>query len=299
MQEEFEEYPIAYSIDNAILMHRDAHFAGSFPIMLEYYAKNGKGVNSEFEISRIRELWETEQKTGQNLSVLMLSGAEAEKVARARKSYLDLRSLYTKSAGHKKTFPLLIADLILAEEEEVPEAIQAVIAQKGAVVTLLIDLLRSEDFHDPLFPGYGEAPALAAKCLGMIADKRSLISLFEAIGSEDFFNEDIILEALHSIGQPAKTFLLKVLHGRPLTIDNEHAALALSWFKDDPEVSASCLKILQEIDLPKNELLATFLVLACESLTPPLRQELLAIAGHPKISKALRNDILIIASSNR
>ena len=71
----------------------------------------------------------------------------------------------------------------------------------------LIDLLRNEDFYDPLFPGYGEAPVLAAKCLGLIGDKRAIISLFEAIGEGDFFNEDIILDALHVIGNPARDFL--------------------------------------------------------------------------------------------
>jgi HEAT repeat protein len=295
--DELEEIPIAYSIDNAILMHRDIHFGGDFSIMLDYYKKGGKGVNKEFAIERIEEMYQTEQKTGKNLSVLMLSGAEAEKVAKIRKAYQDLRDLYSKKSA-KNRIPKLIADLILAEDEETERAIQACVAEKSAIVPALIDLLRSKEFYDPLYPGYGDAPALAAKCLGMIGDKRAIISLFEAIGEEDFFNEDIILEALQTIGEPAKAFLLKVLHARPITSDNEHAAVALISFRNDPEVSAFCLNMLKDLDLKKQAPLATYMVLACEGLSEPSQQKLLLeMADQPNTPKTLRQDILAVAKS--
>ncbi len=295
--EEFENYPIAYSIDNAILMHRDVHFGGNFAIMLDYYTKEGRGICPDFDIARIQELYQSEQQTGNNLSPLLLSGAEAEKVSLAKQSYRQLRDLY-QLRNPKSILPRLIADLILAEDdEEAQRAMQAAAAEKTAIVPALIDLLRNEDFYDPLFPGYGQAPVLAAQCLGLIGDKRAIISLFEAIGEGDFFNEDTMLDALHAIGEPAKIFLLKVLHGRPLTMDNEQAAIALIRFKNDAEVAAACLQTLHEIDLNKNLALATYLVLVCEGLPADMRQELLALAENPATPKSIRQDIIAVAKS--
>lgn len=266
--DEEEDFSLTDSIDTQILMHRDAHFGGKFEFMLEYYDKGGKGVNPEFEIDRIRALAETERQSGQNLSGVMLSGPDAEKVAAARLAYKGFHDLY-EAKKPKNSLPVLIADLILSEDDEPTKEIEAIVAQKGAAVPLLIDLLRSAHFSDPLFPGYGYAPALAVQCLGKIGDKRALISLFEAIGEGDFFNEDVILDALKSIGQPAKEFLLKVLHSRPLNYDNERAAIALERFKDDPEVSKTCLEMLTSPEIRKMVPLALYLTLVCEGLTSP------------------------------
>ena len=77
--DDFEDLPIAYSIDNAILMHRDAHFGGSFDLMLEYYRKEGKGICKEFDIDRIKELPHTEKSAGKNLSPLCFQGQKQKR----------------------------------------------------------------------------------------------------------------------------------------------------------------------------------------------------------------------------
>lgn len=292
-----EAFPIAYSIDNLILMHRDAHFGGDFDIMLDYYKKNGRGASMEFDIEKIQELADTQHAEGKDLSPLLLSGAEAERIAHSRQSYKNLREL-CESNNKKNLVPKLIAELILSEDEELPAAIEAVTAEKTAIVPALIELLRSEEFYDPLAPGYGLAPTLAAECLGKIGDKRAIISLFEAIGSGDFFNEDTVLSALKAIGEPAKNFLLKVLHAKPLTSDNEQAAIALIIFKDDPEVASACLNMLKELDIKKHTALATYLILACEGLSSQNEQiEFLAIAEKPETPKNIRLDIAAVAKS--
>ncbi|MEI8365685.1 MAG: hypothetical protein WCF65_04620 [Parachlamydiaceae bacterium] len=292
--DDYEDFPIAYSIDNAILMHRDAHFGGDFATMLRYYKEGGSGVDQDFDIERIEELARMERAQGSDLAPLMLSGAEAEKVADARKAYRDLRELCENNTS-KSPVARLIAELVLSESEELPAAIQAVVAEKTAIVPALIDLMRSEEFHDPLFPGYGDAPALAAECLGLIGDKRAIISLFEAIGNEDFFNEDIVFDALKAIGAPAKEFLLRVLHSRPITGDNERAAVALMKFRYDPEVATACLKMLQEIDLNKYLPLATYLVLACEGVSTQQEKDTLRSFGdNPSTPKTLRLDIAAV-----
>jgi HEAT repeat protein len=292
--EDFDNFPITYTIDNQILMHRDAHFGGDFALMLDYYNHEGKGVYKDFELSHIKELYQLQQKTGKDLAAFMLSGPEIEKIAKAKKAYKALRDVY--AIKHlKNKIPKLIADLILAENADTDAALEAVISEKNAIVPALVELLNNEDFCDPLFPGYGQAPALAAECLGKIGDKRAIIALFELIGEGDFFNDDIILKALHSIGDPAKTFLLKVAHGRPINHDNEKAAIALINFKDDPEVSLACLSLLKEIDIAQYEAFATYLVLACESLPKTSQSELIELASKTNTPKLIKQDIYELA----
>ncbi|MBA3815084.1 MAG: HEAT repeat domain-containing protein [Parachlamydiaceae bacterium] len=293
--EDFDNFPITYSIDNQILMHREAHFGGDFALMLDYYTNEGKGVNKEFELSRIEELAKLEQQTGKDLVTFMLSGPEIEKIGKAKKAYKDLREVYSVK-NPKNKIPKLIVDLIFAENADTDISVEAAIAEKSAIVPALVDLLRNEDYYDPLFPGYGQARALAARCLGKIEDKRAIISLYESIGEGDFFDDDLILSALHSIGEPAKSFLLKVVHGQPINHDNEQAAIALINFKEDPEVSLACLSILKEIDITKHEALATYLVLACEGLPKASQTQLIELADKLNTPKTIKQDIKVLAN---
>lgn len=286
-----EEFPITDSIDQAILMHRDAHFGGHFDFMLDYYKNPNKGVNEEFTLDKIIALADMERQMGTNLASLVLSGPDAEKVAKSKTAYKNLRSLYENPTKDKK-YALLIADLILSEEELPEKEIEAIVAEKGAIVRSLIELLRSEDYYDPLMPGYGKAPLLAAKCLGLIGDKRAIIALFEALGEGDFFDETIELEALKAIGEPAKEFLLNVVRARPLNDDNEKAAIALIQFKDDLSVASSCFQLLQVEDVKKNPILATYLVMACENINQTeFRQDFIKMSDDPTVDKMLRLDM--------
>ncbi len=298
LEETETPFPLTDATDNAILMHREVHFGGKFDLMIEYYESEGRGVVQEFDINRIRELNLIESKMKQDLAPLLLSGAEAEKIAEAKQIYQQLKTLYKGPDSPSKKFPKLIADLILAEEEDVDTAVEGIVTEKGAIVPILIDLVRSENFHDPLFPGYGLAPILATKCLGLIGDKRAIIALFESIGENDFIADDFALEALKNIGEPAKTFLLKVLHARPLTFDNERAAMALMGFKDDPEVVHKSLEMLKTLDLKKDFVLATDLILICEGLTDKEeRKEFAALQHQQGIPTMIKKDIQAIVKS--
>lgn len=286
-----EEYPLRDAVDLLIIMHREAHFGGQFAVMLDYYKQGGKGVQPEFEPNRIQELSDIETGLQQNLATLFLSGSDAEKVARSREMYKELRSLYESDRPETK-IPRLIADLILSEDPEATAEIAALSKERSSALSALIQLIRSEDLHDPLFPGYGLAPNLAIKCLGDIGDKRAIITLFESIGTGDFFDDNLALDALKAIGEPAKAFLLKVLNGKPLTEDNEKAAIALLAFKDDPEVSATALKLLQDSTVRKDPVLSTYLALACEGFKEEAeRAAYRSLASDPATSKALRLDM--------
>ncbi len=287
----FERFPMVDAIDHEILMHRDAHFGGLFSIMLDYYRQEGKGVQPEFDIARIEHLAHLEEQLKQNLAASFLAANEMQKVADAREAYQKLRAIYEVKKS-KTPYPRLIADLILSEEEEPEVEIAAIAAEKDKIVPMLIDLLRSEELYDPLFPGYGQAPFLAVQCLGRIGDKRAIISLFEALGQSDFFADDQIIKALKAIGKPARDFLLHVLNGRPLNEDNEKAAIALIAFKDDEEVANHCFDLLQKSDVQKDPCLPTYLVLACAGLQDPLRRQAFKVMFHDShLPSLLREDI--------
>lgn len=262
---ESEPSPLNDYDDILILMHREAHFGGSFAVMLEYYRNGGKGIYPAFEISRIEELAEQELQTGTNLAALLFTAKEAEEVKSAKDAYEALRKLYSQSSAKNK-YAKLIADLILAEEETPAKELEAIIQEKGEIVPHLIKLITSEEFYNPLFPGYGKAYIPAAEALGKIGDKRSLISLFESIGKGDFFDDEVPLRALKSIGEPAKAFLLKVVSGKPVTEDNEKAAIGLLAFKEDPQVALTCFETLKTLNLKQEAYLASYLILCCEGL---------------------------------
>ncbi len=296
-EQDIESIPLRSATDSEILMHREVHFGGNFMVMLEYYEKEGKGSCQEIEIEQIRNLAEIEERTQKNLAPLLLSGAEAEKVARAKEAYKKLRDLYEEESQPDK-YLLLIADLILSEEQDPKKEIAAITKEKSAIVSFLLELLHAESFYDPLFPGYGQGPLLAAKCLGIIGDKRAIISLFETIGQGDFFHEDVLLDALKAIGQPAKDFLLKVVQARPLNSDNECAAIALIHFKNDPEVAEICLRLLLEPEVRAQSPLSSYLALACEGLAEPQQQsQFRDLSDDPATPSVLALDIKAAAKS--
>ena len=289
----YESYPVVDAVDHEILMHRDAHFGGLFTIMLDYYRNEGKGVQPDFEIPRIERLKTLEEQLKENLAALFLASDEMEKVADSREAYQKLRGIY-EIANPRSIHPRLIADLILTEDLEAENEIAAVVAEKDLIVSALIELLKNDELHDPLFPGYGLAPSLIVTCLEKIGDKRAIISLFQALGQGDFFEDEQIVKALKSIGEPAKKFLLKVMHGRPLNEDNEKAIIALITFKDDPEVASASFKMLQEPDVMKDPCLHTYLILACEGLKDPAERKAYELLGHKMPLKQMQEDIKVI-----
>ncbi len=291
-ESESDEMPIGDTIDSNILMHRDVHFGGQFPIMIDYYRSGGKGVCPAFELSRIETLAKMEQDIGQNLAGVLLTGADAEKIAEAKEAYKGLRDLY-EIKNPKSPFPTLIADLILSEEDQPDIEIGTIVAQKNNIVPALMDLIRSDQFYDPLFPGYGLAPALAAKCLGLIGDKRAIIALFESIGNGDFFDDEVAFDALKAIGEPAKQFLLKVITGKPVNEDNHRAALALVHFTKDPGIAKSAWEILKKINFKHDDMIfASYLAYVCEGLKGTQEaMEFKALASNPDIPESLKLDI--------
>lgn len=288
-------FPLSDETTSLILMHREIHFGGKFSFMIDYYEKGGKGMQEEFSIDAIRQLQKWEEEMQQNLAALILSGPEAETIREARAIYQSLSDLYENETESNR-LPRLIADLILSEEEEPESEIEAIVREKADIVPSLIQIIRSEELYDPLYPGYGEAPHLAIKCLQQMGDQRALRSLFELIGRKDVQEEETILQALRAIGPPAKEFLLKILKSTPLTQDNERAAIALIHFREDPAVGAACLQLLLDPAIRKISPLSTYLALACEGLeSKEERQQFRSLLEDPHTPSILQIDLKQIA----
>lgn len=291
-----ERYELADSEDIDILMHRNAHFGGSFEVMLDYYQGEGKGIQEEFSPSRMEYLHSIEQKTGQDLSLQFFDSYERELVGRVREAYSKLRAIYD-STEDPEAPAKLIADLVLSEEEEPQEEITAIVKRGKLMVPYLLQLLNAQEFYLSIYPGYGQAPLLAAQCLGLIKDPEAIVPLFEALKSGDFFTEESVVGALAAIGDQAKAFLLRTVIARPLTPDNELAARVLTHFSENPDVSHICLQQLDDPAVCKHENLAAYLVLACAGLTQPDEQKTFSELAHRAALQDFQQDIQAIVRS--
>ena len=292
-----ERFPLCDNIDTAIIMHRDVHFKGNFTAMIDYYQRGGKGAQPAFTVERLRQLQALEAAAEQDLIEILLAPSDLEKMHEALEAYQKLRSVYEQKEQQPSPHLKLLANLILTEEEEAHKEVQAVVNEGRAIVPRLLQLIQSPEFHDPLWPGYGLAPELAAKCLGHIGDSDAIVNLFEAIEDYDFFGEDTVFRAFKHIGEPAKQFLLGILEKTPPTRDSERAARALIYFSPDEEVAKCCLNLLQMDAILNMSTLATYLVLNCAGLqSEEDRLAFLTLAQHNKINDQLQRDIKSVAS---
>lgn len=285
-----ENFPLKDDLIIEILLHKEAHFNGSFELMIDYYKNEGKGTSALISLEDILLLYETEQTLNKNLSLLLLNQDHYTEIERSKELYKKFKEVYeTKDVTN--LYSKLIADLILSEEEDPVNEINAIVSIGKAIVPALVEISRSEDLNNPLFPGYGQAPTLAIRCLGEIGDERSMYTLFEQIGREEVFQEEAALAALKAIGPNARDFLLKVLQGKPYTEDNERASIALINFKNDPIVTSTCLKMLLDEKIRNTLPLAAYLTLACEGLSDPEdREKFCNLARDPKTPTILHID---------
>ena len=274
--------------DKLILMHRDAHFGANFDIMIAEYLDEKRGAVLDVEVSQIKALQKKQQELQSDIAPLLLTGAEAERVMQAKKMYRDLRALSesaTQDAPKEKKKPVssLIAELILSDDDT-SCLLEEIIACKGdlqqELEVALIELLESDLFKDPLFPGYGLAPKEAAYALGRLQSKKSIPYLFRTLCQEGYDYEEVITSALHAIGDDAKEFLKRQFQQKPMTKITELALVCLLSFATDADVSEFLLEHLEQKDYQKQSF-SPYLVLGLESLPPHLQ----------KRAEALKNDV--------
>lgn len=280
--------PLLEEEDRDIVMHRDAHFGKSFKLMLEHYEDEGIAAVLDVDPSRIEFLMDLEEKLGSNLAPYLLQGADAEKVAQSIRLYKALREQKT---------PLVsaISELILSEEE--PEVAASKAALHGPkLVEYLMQLLQTPTFYDPLFPGYGQAPMRACLALGMMKAKEAIKLMFGLIGCENFDTESAAVQALSLIGEPTKTFIISQLQSRPITKNNERAAIVASALEQDDELIEALIRELEDPAIQKIESLATYLVLACSYVPEKFRERFKQLL--PKMPESVRHEMTTILKTS-
>jgi hypothetical protein len=289
--------PLMDAMDHEILMHKEVHFSGSFAQMLGYYESQTYGLVEDFEIERITKLNKLEIETSQSLSAHVLFESEMEDIDDAIKTYDQLREI-AKMDDPTKIQAILIAKLILSLESAQADAIQAIAYEGRKMIAPLIELLFNENYRNSLYPGFGLVPRLAIRCLSEIGGDRAIKGLFEALGRENFQNEELILSSLKDFGDPARDFLLWVAKSTPITQDNEKAAIALVNFSGDERVAEACLSTLMDSKFLEHPLLATYLILSCEGLREKKSlQKFSSLLDHPSITESLCEEIRLLEKS--
>jgi HEAT repeat protein len=286
-------FSLTDEFDHQIIMHRNAHFSGSFSLMEEYYINEAKGAMPEFELPRIRTLAALENEDPYAFSDL-LTPSEMAEVEKARQLYQNLRKVYEEESV--SPIPKAIADLLLSEDEDSKSEIEALVDLGKEAVPALITVVQNDDLFNSLFPGYGFAPAAAMLALGKIGDSRAIIPLFEAMAGADFFTESVIIDAFKLIGEPAKSFLLSRLKNHPLTQENTQAAVALAAFQEDSEVIRACLDLLEVTATQPSYLnLSNYLLMNCSATQDSQdKSRLTALAENPSLPTALKEEFKML-----
>lgn len=241
--DELADLPLFDEEDILILMHRDAHFSGSFSAMKEYYANpEAKGILEEIDPERIEFLESVQTRIKHDLAPLLITGPNAEKVALAKKTYAELQEVATKAPSS----PEGALALAILSEEDIDETLARLSKHMQARPESLLLLATSELFNDPLFPGYGTAPIMAIRLLGQMKYEPAIRGLFSLITRVDFDTESAALAALKRIGAPARQFALSQLASYPFTVDHERAVLVLIEFLPDAEIESLFTSLVKD-----------------------------------------------------
>lgn len=286
-----EGFYLVDSEDRDIIMHRDVHFGGKFDFMLEAYYGETKAAVLDTSVKRIEALKAYEEKLGSDIAPLILQGVDAEKVAFAKKMYKELSALFETK---EKELPQAIGSLILSESEEPEQEIQEVVNYKEQAIQPLIDILTSDLFKDPLFPGYGLAPIHAADALGKLQAVEAIYPLIHLLSEPSLGYEEAAVRNLHAIGNSAKEVLMKCTAQTPPSTTNERAAYALLVFKEDPKVAIFFFETLKKF--LKYPSLGVYLVLGCEELPKQFFQEFRTLSTNSAVAKEIRDEMALIVN---
>jgi len=278
------ENPLVDEEDRDILMHRDAHFAGNFDLMIEAYMDEKKSAVLDTSMKRIQTLARQEQELQRNIAAILLSGPDAEKIAFSRKMYRDLSALFDNP---QKSLPKAVAGLILTESEHAEEEIDEVCSYGKAAIEPLLEIVESPLFTDPLFPGYGEAPLLAARALALLQAGEAVMPILYLIKEAPHLENELVT-VLHAIGPTAKVSLMKLAEHY-----DDTALQALLAFPDH-ETAAFCFRMLKSNpDHPA----APYFVLGCEHLNDQEKQEFTDLLKSGKYPAGVLEEMRFLTSS--
>lgn len=284
------EHPLLNEIDLEILMHKDAHFGGSFPVMIDYYKENGVGAQEDFDLQRIQDL-ATFDKDG-HLSAETLPELAKNDVLFAKELYKKFKDCYEEN----DELPKKLADLILSESFDPTKEIEALSSFQKRAIKPLVEILLQDYFYNPLNPGYGRAPINAALTLKKIGNSEAIPHLFNALG-KSFTIDEILINTLMSFKEEGEDFLRNRLKADMYTKDNYLAALALSSFPTSDETAKIALHLLTKKETFTHGCYSSYLICICEGLENENdREQFLEIAKSKHLSKNLTEEMKIIIS---
>ena len=256
--------PLLEEDDRDILLHREAHFASSFPLMIEAYENEARSAVLDVNVASIRRLMRLEEQLGKNLAPFILQADDAKKIAQVRKMYQLLADAFENGTNNELK---AIADAILSEDEDIEEIAKRTALHGPQIVASLITIIENDLLYDPLWPGYGQAPCIAALTLGHLQIVSAIPALFSMLQDDSFDVQNASLRALCMLQEPAKKFCIAQLHSRPISRNNELAALALCSFPCDEDIIQAVSKELASSDVKKHEMLMSYLE-ACKEEFP-------------------------------
>jgi hypothetical protein len=284
------DHPLLNEIDLEILMHKDAHFGGSFQTMIEYYEEDGIGVQEEFEIERIKDL-SLIDKDG-HLSEDILPEVAKNDVLFSKQLYKKFKNCYKEGDELSKK----LADLILCESFDPTEEIEALSSFHKQAIKPLVEILQTDYFYNPLNPGYGRAPINVALTLKKIGDQDVIPHLFSALG-KSFIADEILINTLISFGEKSVEFLKNRLKASPYTKDNYLASLALSSFPLDDETAKIALYLLGLKSTYSHQSYVSYLICICEGLENDTdREAFLELSKSEPLSKAVKEEMKLVIS---
>jgi hypothetical protein len=284
------DHPLLNEIDLEILMHKDAHFGGSFETMLQYYEEDGVGVQEEFDIERIEDLYAID-KDG-HLSAEILPELAKNDVLFSKELYKKFKTCYEE----EDELPKKLADLILSESFDPSLEIEALSSFHKRAIKPLVEILQTDYFYNPLNPGYGRAPINAALTLKKIGNEEAIPYLFNALG-KSFTTDEILINTLISFGEKSTNFLRDRLKGVPYTKDNYLAAMALSSFAPDDETAKLALYLLSLKNTYSQSSYVSYLICICEGLENQTdREAFLELSKSEPLSKGVKEEMKLVIS---
>ncbi len=284
------DIPFLNTIDLEILMHKDAHFGGSFDVMIEYYQSDGIGVQEDFDIERIQELASFDNTS--HLSAEVLPELAINDVLFSKELYKKFRHCYEGDDLLLKK----LADLILTESWDPKEEIDALAAFNERAIKPLVEILTQDHFYNPLNPGYGRAPINIALTLKKIGSHEAIPYLFQALG-KSFSIDEILIQTLISFGHKGEDFLRARLAATPYTKDNYFAAMALSSFPTSPETAKLALSLISLKESIPHSAYFSYLICICEGLEADSdRKIFIELSKNDQLSKDISSEMALIAS---
>lgn len=238
--------------DRDILLQREAHFGGSFVAMEEYYQNPERiGVVEALSPNRIAFLADVERRLGQNIAPKILSGRDAEHIARAKKTYDMIAELSHNDVQNEMPSSLkLFLRLINDEGELNSDEFALSDMEKNALLRdpkPLLQLASSDEFRDPLFPGFGKAPLRALQALAKSCVQEALPLFFRLLATAQEEEEEELLGLIPQFGEAGFEYARRTFLQRPVTPFHEKLILLLVKFMPTHENEMKML-LLQELE---------------------------------------------------